>query len=73
MAGTVTVIVVDVTVPTGAMTPLMVTVAPEAKLVPVMVAVAPGAAMAGAILEIVGVAALTVSGSVLVDCPLTVT
>ena len=73
MAGTVTAIVVEVTVPTGAVTPLMVTVAPEAKLVPVMVAMAPGAAMAGAIPEIVGVAALTVSGSVLDDCPLMLT
>ena len=73
MAGTVMVIVVDVTALTGALTPLMVTVAPEAKLVPVMVAVVPGAAMAGEILEIVGVAALTVSGCVLDDCPLILT
>ena len=73
MAGTVMAIVVEVTALTGALTPLMVTVAPEAKLVPVMVAVVPGAAMAGAILEIVGVAALTVSGSALDDCPLMLT
>lgn len=73
MAGTVMAIVVDVTALTGALTPLMVTVAPEAKLVPVMVTVVPGAAMAGEMPEIVGVAALTVSGSVLVDCPFTVT